>query len=54
MVTRLALVLAATPCAAVVTLMAGQYGGCVTLGARSVFLSSLFCIVTLPVISLLL
>lgn len=42
------------PVAASVTFIAEEHDGCTQLGARTVFLSSLLCIVTLPLISLLL
>lgn len=54
MVVSVALVLTAMPCAAAATMLAQQYGGCVTLGVRSIFLSSMLCIITIPLMSLLL
>ena len=48
------LIIGAMPSAAVSVILAEQYDGCVQLGARTVFLSSLLCIVTIPIISLLL
>ena len=48
------LVIMAMPAPAVSTIMAEQYGGNTQLGARIVFLSSLLCIATIPLVSLLL
>lgn len=48
------LVIMAMPSPAATPIIGEQYNGNVQLGARVVFLSSLLCIVTLPVISLLL
>lgn len=48
------LVIMAMPSPAVSVILGEQYGGCVQLAARTVFLSSLLCIVTLPLIALLL
>ena len=47
-------VIMAMPCAAATVVVGEEYDGCVELGARAVFVSSLLCIVTLPLISLLL
>lgn len=44
----------AMPTAAVTTFIAEEHDGCAQLSARTVFLSSLLCIITLPLISLLL
>jgi len=44
----------AMPAATMATFLAEEHGGCTQLGARIVFLSSLLCIVTIPLISLLL
>ena len=44
----------AMPAPAVATILGEQYGGCTQLAARTVFLSSLLCIVTIPLVSLLL
>ena len=49
-----ALVTMAMPSAAATPILGEQYGGCTQLGARIVFLSSLLCIVTIPLVSLLL
>lgn len=49
-----ALINLAMPSPAAATFMGEQYNGCTQLGARIVFLSSLLCIVTIPLISLLL
>lgn len=48
------LIITAMPSPAAAVVMAEQYHGCVELGARTVFLSSLFCIVTMPLIAMLL
>lgn len=48
------LLIMSMPSAAVSVAMGEQYNGCTELGARTVFLSSLLCIVTIPMISLLL
>ncbi|MGE4276355.1 MAG: AEC family transporter [Lawsonibacter sp.] len=48
------LIIMSMPSAAVSVAMGEQYNGCTELGARAVFLSSLLCIVTIPMISLLL
>ncbi|MCI9156060.1 MAG: AEC family transporter [Lawsonibacter sp.] len=42
------------PSLAASALMGEEYGGCVQLASRTIFLSSLLCIVTIPLISLLL
>lgn len=42
------------PSAAISVVLGEQYGGCTELGARTVFLSSLLCIVTIPLVALLL
>lgn len=42
------------PTLAASALMGEEYGGCVQLASRTIFLSSLMCIVTIPLISLLL
>jgi len=42
------------PAPAMTTLLGEEYGGCTQLAARTVFLSSLLCIVTIPVVMLLL
>ena len=44
----------AMPAPAASTLLGEEYGGCTQLGARAVFLSSLLCLVTIPLVSLLL
>lgn len=54
LVVGVTLVIMAMPAPAASTIMGEQYGGCVQLGARVVFLSSLLCIVTLPLVALLL
>jgi predicted permease len=48
------LIIMAMPCAAAAVIMGEEYGGCTRLGARAVFLSSLLCIGTIPLISMLL
>lgn len=48
------LLIISMPCAAMSVVMAEEYHGNAELGARIVFLSSLLCIVTIPLISLLL
>lgn len=42
------------PSPAAATLLGEEYGGCIQLGSRIIFLSSLLCIVTIPLMSLLL
>ena len=54
LVVGVTLIIMAMPAPAASTIMGEQYGGCVQLGARVVFLSSLLCIVTLPLVALLL
>lgn len=54
LVTRAAFINITMPAPAIATLMGEEYGGCVQLGARTVFLSSLLCIATIPLMSLLL
>ena len=54
LVVGVTLVIMAMPAPAASTIMGEQYGGCVQLGARVVFLSSLLCILTLPLVALLL
>lgn len=54
LVVSVLLVIAAMPSPAVASAMAERYDGCRELAARAVCLSSLLCIVTLPLISLLL
>lgn len=54
LVVGVTLIIIAMPSPAVSVVMAEQYDGCGELGARMVFLSSLLCIVTIPLISLLL
>lgn len=49
-----ALINIAMPSPAMTTLFGEEYGGCTQLAARTVFLSSLLCIATIPLISLLL
>ena len=44
----------AMPSPAAAPIIGEQFNGCVQLGARVVFLSSLLCIATLPLVSLLL
>ena len=48
------LVIGAMPSASVCTAMAQRYGSCTELAARGVCLSSLLCMITLPLIALLL
>ncbi len=36
------------------TLLGEEYGGCTQLAARTVFLSSMLCLITVPLVSLLL
>ena len=47
-------VIMAMPCAAVTSILAESYGGNTEFPSKSVFLSSLFCLVTIPLISLML
>lgn len=54
LITCVILIIMAMPSAAVVTAMAQRYGSCQELAARIVCLSSLLCMVTLPLIALLL
>jgi len=54
LVVGVTLIVMSMPSPAVSVVMGEQYGGCTVLGARTVFLSSLLCIVTIPMISLLL
>ena len=54
MVVSVALVLTAMPTAAAATILAQEYGGNIQLGVRSIFLSSILSIVTIPLVSLLL
>lgn len=54
LVVGVALVTMAMPAPAASTIMGEQYGGCTQVGARIVFLSSLLCILTIPLVSLLL
>lgn len=54
LVLGVSLVILSMPAPAAAPIIAEQYNGNVQMGARVVFLSSLLCIVTLPVISLLL
>lgn len=54
LVVGVALIILAMPTAAAASILGEQYGGCTQLAARSVFLSSLLCIVTIPLVSLLL
>ena len=54
LVTCVTLIIMAMPSASVATAMAQRYGSCTELAARSVCLSSLLCMVTLPLIALLL
>lgn len=48
------LIIMAMPSPSLSVVMAEEYGGCVELGARAVFDSSLLCIITIPLVSLLL
>ena len=48
------LVIMAMPCAAIAVVLGEEYHGCTQLGARAVFLSSLTCMATIPLITLLL
>lgn len=49
-----ALINLAMPAPAIATILGEEYGGCTQLAARAVFFSSLLCIVTIPLVSLLL
>ena len=49
-----ALINLSMPAPAVATLLGEEYGGSTQLAARTVFLSSLLCIATIPLVSLLL
>ncbi len=44
-------IIMAMPCAAVTSILAESYGGNTEFPSKSVFLSSLFCLVTIPLIS---
>ena len=48
------LLIVAMPSPAAATILGEQYQGCTQLAARTVFLSSLFCLATLPLVALLL
>ena len=54
LVVSVTLVLVSMPTAAAATILAQEYGGNIQLGVRSIFLSSILSIVTIPLISLLL
>lgn len=54
LVVGVTLVIMAMPAPAASTILGEQYGGCTQLSARTVFLSSLLCIGTIPLVSLLL
>ena len=54
LVVGVTLIIMAMPSPTVSTIMGEQYGGCTQVGARIVFLFSLLCILTIPLISLLL
>ncbi len=54
MVAEVTLIILAMPAPAAATILGQQYQGNAELGARVVFLSSLLCIVTLPLVALLL
>lgn len=54
LVVGVTLIIMAMPAPAVSVVLGEQYGGCTELAARTVFLSSLLCIGTIPLISLLL
>ena len=54
LVVGVTLITMAMPAPAASTILGEQYGGCTQLGARIVFLSSLLCILTIPLVSLLL
>lgn len=54
LVVGVTLVMLAMPSPAAAPIIGEQFNGCVQLGARVVFLSSLLCIATLPLVSLLL
>lgn len=54
LVAGVALIIMAMPAPADSTVLGEQYGGCTQVGARIVFLSSLLCILTIPLVSLLL
>ncbi len=49
-----ALINLAMPAPAAATLLGEEYGGCTQLAARTVFLSSMLCLITVPLVSLLL
>ena len=48
------LIIMAMPAPAIAVVLGEEYNGCVVLGARTIFLSSLACMATLPLIALLL
>lgn len=54
LVVGVVLLIMSMPSPAVAVVMGEQYDGCVELGGRTVFLSSLLCIVTIPLISMFL
>lgn len=54
LVTSVLLVVASMPCPSVASALAEQYDGCRELAARAVCLSSLLCIISIPLVSLLL
>lgn len=54
LVVSAAIINLAMPAPAITTLLGEEYGGCTQLAARTVFLSSLLCLATIPLISLLL
>lgn len=54
LVTSVLLITLSMPGAATSVILAEEYHGCAELGARMAFLSSLLCIVTIPLVSLLL
>lgn len=54
LVVGVTLVILSMPAPAAAPILGEQYGGCTQLAARVVFLSSLLCILTIPLVSLLL
>ena len=54
LVVGVTLIIMAMPCAAIAVVLGEEHRGCTLLGARAIFLSSLACMATLPLIALLL
>lgn len=54
LVVGVTLIIMSMPCAAIAVVLGEEHHGCTQLGARAIFLSSLACMATLPLIALLL